>query len=250
MIAPMHGDTTIMDQPEEWLAQNKTQGEIIGYRMNLVRGKHPVCATDVSTRFVEKLQDIALSDGSIESEAGFTTTPSGMSFSEEHTPFGPSAALERFEIESGKWDQNLEKVFYDTDLLVADAIIDLHRQGVAFSGIQKAFSVGTMGRKKGRRLVPTRWSITACDTMIGNHLLAEVKNCPVINSFRLHEFSSLNNNYAVLLMPTGWQYRMDGSIPACAGKRGVCLFRSRGPCKKDQIFSSWRVLLLLQDGRP
>jgi hypothetical protein len=232
MIAPMHGDTAIMDQPEEWLAQNKTQGEIIGYRMNLVRGKHPVCATDVNTRFVEKLQDIALSDGSIESEAGFAATPSGMSFSEEHTPFGPSAALERFEIESGKWDRDLEKVFYDTDLLAADAIIDLHRQGVPFSGIQKAFSVGTMGRKKGRRLVPTRWSITACDTMIGNHLLADVKKCPVIDSFRLHEFSSLNNNYAVLLMPTGWQYEWTEAFLHVLGNEEYVFSDHEGHAKK------------------
>jgi DNA repair protein NreA len=110
MIAPMHGDTAIMDQPESWLAQNKTQEEIIGYRMNLVRGKHMVSATGLDNRFVEKLQEIALADGSIESEAAFSTTPAGMSFSEEHTPFGPSAAIERFEIETGKWNRDLEKV--------------------------------------------------------------------------------------------------------------------------------------------
>ncbi|MEN6443303.1 MAG: Nre family DNA repair protein [Methanoregula sp.] len=232
MIAPMHGNTAIMDQPESWLAQNKTQSEIIGYRMNLVRGKYPVCATDISTRFVEKLQDIALSDGSVESEAGFANAPAGISFSEEHTPFGPSAALEHFEIESGKWDRNLEKVYYDTDLLAADAIIGLHRQGVPFSGIQKAFSVGTMGRTKGRRLVPTRWSITACDTMIGDHLLNEVKKYPVIDSFRLHEFSSLHNNYAVLLMPTGWQYEWSEAFLHVLGNEEYVFSDHEGHAKK------------------
>jgi hypothetical protein len=44
------------------------------------------------------------------------------------------------------------------------------------------------------------------DTTIGDHLLNEVKKCPVIDTVRVHEFSSLHNNYAVILMPTGWQY--------------------------------------------
>ena len=206
MITPMHGDTGIMDRPEEWISGNRTQGEIIGYRMNLVRGKHMTNACDLDNRFVEKLQEIVLADGSIESEAAFESTPAGHSFSEEHTPFGPSAPLERFEIEAKRWDHSLEKVFYDTDLTARNAVLDLHHSGLAFSSIQKAFSAGTMGRGPNRRLVPTRWSITACDTMIGDRLLSEVKKCPVIDTWRLHEFSSLHNRYAVILMPTGWQY--------------------------------------------
>jgi len=206
MIAPVHGDTAVMDMPESWIAGNKTQEEIIGYRMNLVRGKHMVDAGDLDNRFVEKLQEITLSSSSVESEIAFTDTPKGTTFSEEHAPFGPSAPIERFEIESGRWDKDLERVYYDDDLRAKDAVIGLHQQGVPFSAIQKAFSAGTMGRGGDRHLVPTRWSITAVDTTIGDHLLTEVKKCPVIDTVRVHEFSSLHNNYAVILMPTGWQY--------------------------------------------
>jgi len=206
MIATVHGDTAIMDLPESWIAGNKTQEEIIGYRMNLVRGKHMVDAADLDNGFVEKLQEITLSSTSVESEIAFTDTPKGTTFSEEHAPFGPSAPIERFEIESGRWDKDLERVYYDDDLRAKDAVIGLHQQGVPFSAIQKAFSAGTMGRGGGRHLVPTRWSITAVDTAIGDHLLTKVKKCPVIDTVRVHEFSSLYNNYAVILMPTGWQY--------------------------------------------
>ena len=206
MIAPVHGDTGIMDRPEEWISGNLTQEEIIGYRMNLVRGKRMTNASDIGSKFVEKLQEIVLADGSVESEAAFESAPTGLSFSEEHTPFGPSAPLEHFNIESGRWDPSLEKAFYDTDLTARNAVLDLHRSGLTFSTIQKAFSAGTMGRGARRHLVPTRWSITACDTMIGDHLLSEVKKCPVIDTIRLYEFSSLHNRYAVLLMPTSWQY--------------------------------------------
>jgi hypothetical protein len=33
-----------------------------------------------------------------------------------------------------------------------------------------------------------------------------VKKNPVLDTWRVHEFSSLHNNYAVILMPTSWQY--------------------------------------------
>jgi hypothetical protein len=206
MIAPVHGDTTIMDMPESWIPGQKSQEDIIGFRLSLVRGKRQVEAADLGNPFVESLQEIALSAGSVESEAAFSTEPRGTSLSEEHTPFGPSAPIESFEIEPGRWDQNLEKVYYDTDLPAAEAIVDLHTKDVSFSAIQKAFSAGTMGRGGKRHLVPTRWSITACDSTIGDRLLASVKNYPVIDTWRVHEFSSLHNRYAVILLPTGWQY--------------------------------------------
>jgi len=206
LVTPVHGDTAIMDTPEDWIAGKKTQEEIIGYRMGLVRGKRMIDASDLTTRFVEQLQEISLSASSVESEVSFSSIPAGTSFSEEHTPFGPSAEIERFDTEGGRWNRDLETVFYDTDLPAAEAVVALHKKGVPFSHIQKAFSVGTMGKSKGRHLVPTRWSITACDTTIGDNLLMQVKKNSVIDTWRVHEFSSLHNNYAVILMPTGWQY--------------------------------------------
>jgi len=206
MIAPLSGDTTIMDMPESWIPQEKSQEDIIGYRMNLVRGKQIVGIKDLENSFVEKLQNISLSENSIESEAEFIKKPRGTSFSDEHAPHGPSALIQKFDIESVKWDRELEKVFYDSDLLAADAVLDLNNKGISFSNIQKAFSVGAMGVGKRRKLVPTKWSITACDSTIGDRLLKSVRYNDVLDIHRVYEFSSLNNYYAVLLLPSEWQY--------------------------------------------
>jgi hypothetical protein len=206
MIAPLHGDTAIMDAPESWIPAQKTQEEIIRYRLGLVRGKKLAKITDLKNRFVGKLQDISLASSSIDSEAEFDRTPRGQSLSDEHMPFGPSALIEKFDISNVKWDHELEKVYYDGDLLAADALTDLHKKGVPFSSIQKAFSVGTMGRERSRKLVPTRWSITACDSTIGKRLLQDVRQYDMIDCYRVHEFSSLNNYYSVLLLPMAWQY--------------------------------------------
>ncbi|HPW73082.1 MAG TPA: Nre family DNA repair protein [Methanothrix sp.] len=206
MISPQHGDTMIMDRPESWIPEKKSQEEIIRYRLNLIRGKREMKVTELDCRFSEMLRDISLSASSIESEAQFIQAPRGMSFSDEHTPFGPSAPLERFEIGNSRWDRDLEKVYYDGDLKAADAVEDLHHSGLPFSSIQKAFSVGAMGTKKRRRLVPTRWSITACDSILGDRLLGSVRDYDPIDCCQVRESAGLNNYYAVILLPTTWQY--------------------------------------------
>ncbi len=233
MIAPAHGDTSIMDMPEAWIPRDRTQEEIIGYRLGLVRGTRRVNATDLGNRFIGQLQEIALSAGSVESEAAFARTPQGMHFSEEHTPYGPTAPIERFEAGEGRWQGDLEKVYYDTDLTASDAIISLHKKNVPFSSIQKAFSAGTMGRERGRRLVPTRWSITACDTGIGDSLLKRVQRCPVLDTVRVHGFSSLHNTYAVILLPTGWQYEWTEAFSHVLGREEFIFSDHEGHRRKS-----------------
>ncbi|MDD5143166.1 hypothetical protein [Methanoregula sp.] len=236
MVVPEHGDTMVMDMPEAWIPGNHTQEEIIGYRMNLIRGKQQVNAADLDNRYIGKLQEISLSQASLESEVSFTATPQGQSFSEEHTPFGPSAGIERFDVEPGRWNPKLERTFYDTELRAADAVVDLHKNGVPFSSIQKAFSVGIMGQGRARHLVPTRWSITACDTIIGDRLLSGVKKNPVIDTWKVHEFSSLNNHYAVILMPTAWQYEWSEAFLHVLGNEEL-VFSDHESTKKKTTYS-------------
>ena len=206
MISPFHGDIRIMDSPESWIPEDLSQDEIIGYRMSLVRGKRLLDVRDLSGRFTEQLRDIALSSTSLESEAVFSDSPIGGFSGEEHTPFGPSACLDRFTTGSARWEAGLEKVYYDTDFRAGDAIIHLHSEGFPLSAVQKALSAGAVGRQKDRRLVPTRWAITACDTTLADSFLSKVRRCEMVDSFRVHEFSSLYNHYAVILMPVPWEF--------------------------------------------
>ncbi len=205
MIAPYHG-SAILDQPEQWIPNNKTQEDIIGFRLDLVRGKQLVSIKELDNKLVQKLREISLSENSVESEAQFKSIPRGMSFSEDHSPFGPSAGIEKFEIGNFKFEQHLEKAYYDTDLKAGDGIWDLYTDGVSFSQIQKALSSGTLGIGKERKLVPTRWSITAADSTLANRLYRGVIYYDILENYEVYEFSSLNNYYAVILLPTPWQY--------------------------------------------
>jgi len=206
MIAPYEGDTSILDTPENWIPRGKTQEDIIRFRLELVRGKQKVGIKDLDNRLVHKLQEISLARESVDSEAHFHGKPKGFTFDEEHMPYGPSATIDRFAIGNVKWEQHLEKAHYDTDLKAVDAVASLYKDGVLFSQLQKALSTGTLGMGKNRKLVPTRWSITAVDSMLADNLYEKVRHYEVMPEYRVYEFASLNNYYAVLLTPTPWQY--------------------------------------------
>lgn len=204
LVPQQHGSTEIMDQPESWL--EKQPEDVISYRMQLIRGKKLIKIDDVENRTATMLREMILSKNSVEMEAVFKKEPRGLNFHEETQPFGPSALIDKMQIDSGKFDHKMEKAHYDTDLLSRDAIINLYDKGVLVSSIQKAFSIGSFGLDKNRKLVPTRWSITAVDDTLSLDLLEKVKKNPVIDSYKLYEFKSFNNYFIVLLTPTNWQY--------------------------------------------
>jgi hypothetical protein len=198
-------DSFVYDAPEQWLGQYQKK-EIINFRLQLLRGMKLVDVKDTGGVFSQQLQDVALSKQSLYAHAEFKKIPCGVTFSEDHQPFGPSAELAVMETETGSWQHDMEKAFYDTDLLARDAVLDLAQKEVPFSSIQKALSVGSFGKTKTRKLVPTRWSITATDDILGKDAMEDVRQNEVIDEFRVYESNGLHNYYAVMLTPTQWQY--------------------------------------------
>jgi hypothetical protein len=103
-------------------------------------------------------------------------------------------------------DQWIEKAYYDVDLRAADAVKAIYDRGTPVSKIMKALSVGAFGVRKRRRLVPTRWSITAVDSMLSLNLIENVKDYPIINEYRIYESTYLDNRFEVIFLPEGWKY--------------------------------------------
>ena len=209
MIPPVMGDTSEIDTPELWL--NKSIDDIVDFRSQLVRGKFTVNISDVENpnRVVEFTRELALSKNSVFAEAMFEKKPYGrVAFYDEIQPHGPSAPIKTLDITNPKYEQHIEKAFYDTDLKSKDAILDIYRGGVRISRIQRAFSVGAFGVKKYRRFVPTRWSITAVDSTIGKELMKNTKTYPYINEFRVYYLNQFDNRWIVLMTPSEWQYEL------------------------------------------
>lgn len=209
LLPPTYGDTSEMGTPERWVG--KSIDEIVDMRFNLVRGKYRIDATDFRQygRMVDKVQEIALSPWSIDVEAGFSNKPKGNIILDDCIePFGPSARIERMAVGNGRFERNLSRCFYDTDMKATDAVVSAYKAGTLVSEIQKAFSVGTMGVEKNRRFVPTRWSITAVDDIIGKDLLKTTKLNDTIEDFRLYQWNQLDNRWAILLMPCTWRFEL------------------------------------------
>ena len=84
--------------------------------------------------------------------------------------------------------------------------MELYDRGVMVTKIQRALSVGAFGIEKNRRLVPTRWSITAVDDILSKNLAQQVKTFPEINEYRVYESKYLDNVFEVLMIPDMWRY--------------------------------------------
>jgi hypothetical protein len=209
MIPPYHGDTSLMDTPERWVGLSID--DIIDFRSNLVRGMHNVDIHDVenSSKLVVKTRELAMARNPPEAVAEFEKKPVGrLTVDDDVQPFGPSAKIKRFDLSNFRFDNRLEKAFYDTDLKARDAVISLYKDGSLLSQIQRAFSVGAFGMGKRRKFVPTRWSITAVDSNLGLHMLETTKTFPTINDYRIYETNQLDNRWAILMMPTSWRYEL------------------------------------------
>ena len=208
LVPPIVGDTSLMDSPEEWIG--KTVDEIVGFRTSLVRGRFKVNVKkpERAGRLMDQTLELALAREPVETDVVFRKRLSGrFLFDGEVQPMGPSAPLRSMEVGSSKTDHRIEKAYSDADLRAEEAILSLYRDGVPVSKIQRAFSVGVFGVKRQRRLVPTRWSITAVDSTISRRLIEDqVKGRPTINEYRVYEFSYLGNRFLVLFMPGGWSY--------------------------------------------
>ena len=214
MIPPVHGDTTILDRSEMWIG--KSIEEIANYRLSLVRGLFSINVHDTNGRYLENMRELAMSDRPAESEATFEKKPFAdielekeVRFNAEAAPFGPAAPLKTFKASSLSADPRIEAAHYDTDLRASDAIMELYRRGVETSSIHRVLSVGMLGLKKNRKLVPTRWSISATDDTISSRLAKKNEANPSIDLFEIMQYSHLANYYSIILIPDDvWSFEM------------------------------------------
>ncbi len=207
LVPPVHEDTAIYDLPEQWFG--KSMDEIVGFRSLLIRGKHMVNVTKINEagKILDQTRELALADNSVDTELNLTKKPRGsITLSDDVQPFGPSAPIRDLHVGNARYNDKIEKAYYDTDLRATNAVVELYSKGVMVTKLQKAFSVGAFGIEKKRRLVPTRWSITAVDDILSKSLVAKVKTFPEINEYRVYESIYLDNVFEILMIPAQWSY--------------------------------------------
>ena len=207
LVPPVQEDTSVYDLPEFWFG--KSIDEIVGFRSMLIRGKHRVHVQkfEKAGKIIDKTRELALAVNPVDVELLLKKKPRGfILLDDEVQPFGPSAPIRDLIVGNARWDHQIEKAYNDTDLKAAEAVLELYGRGVFVTKIQRAFSVGSFGLEKNRRFVPTRWSITAVDSIISKELMEKVKTFPEISEYRVYESVYLDNIFEVLMLPNAWSY--------------------------------------------
>ncbi|HKW43527.1 MAG TPA: hypothetical protein VJP06_04990 [Thermoplasmata archaeon] len=201
-------DTSILDASESWLSYELP--EILRFRLSLVRGKAPrrVAEARAPDSILSTIQEGAMASRPIDTEMWFTKKPSLVSpFSARAPPSGPSADLEKIDLASNpSVPRRVDDLVSDTDVRAGEAVGDLYDHGITQSQITRIFSVGLLGTKERRRLVPTEWSITAVDDILAKQLVRDVRGFPWINDVEVRSASGLANNVAVLLFPQAFMF--------------------------------------------
>jgi hypothetical protein len=103
-------------------------------------------------------------------------------------------------------DPHLDRLTSDIHANARVAVEELYHRGVRVSRIQRAFSVGTLGRRGRRRLVPTRWSITAVDDLLSKMNLERVRDLPELSEILVHRFTALDNRWVIAFLPGSYRY--------------------------------------------
>lgn len=201
-------DAWIYDAPVHWASNDFDIPQIVDLRSSLINSRFKANIKQ-QNRFLEISQEVGMASKpvdveiTLEKKPFFCLTTDAMA-----APMGPSASLKNVSITSDpKIHTKVEKVVSDTDLLANPALAYLYRSGFDENFLSKLLSVGVLGKRLGRKLVPTRWSITAVDDLLCKSILEEVRNYSV-GDYCVYFGNYLGNYYLFLLFPEPWSYEL------------------------------------------
>lgn len=194
----------IIDNPRLWYGANFS--EIIEMRSLLVRSKRKQGVYE-NNRFLQESQEIALSIKPIDIETKFKKEPTyKISFSAISQPIGPSGEIENFKIVENPKIPKIVDALISERINTTDAVFQLYNKKFDVYYLATAFSSGVFGREINRKIVPTRWSITAIDDIIAKELMKRIRQYPEINEFFVYSNEYLFNHFEILLMPGKWEF--------------------------------------------
>jgi len=121
---------------------------------------------------------------------------------------GFSAPLKKAKVTSNvKIDRKVDKIIND-EIKASEGIEYLYKNNFNEYTLSKILSVGVLGLEKNKRLVPTRWSITATDDMLGKNILNQIKDYKWIENYELFFGEFMGNCYLVMLIPNVFSYEL------------------------------------------
>ncbi len=174
------------------------------------RKRASVDVHDVWDGFVGTQREIAMAQGPVDIEFGVEETADmNVSLDNITSPRGPQATANSARLtENPSIPRAVKKTLEDDDWNADGAMSYLYEKGFDVYDISQILSAGTLGESENRRLVPTRWSITAVDDTVGQQLHESVISNPSVNEVQVHKIAYMGNNYWVVLAPGQWEFEL------------------------------------------
>ncbi len=102
--------------------------------------------------------------------------------------------------ENTSTSEKIEK-YTQTDIKAKEAIISLYESKNNESQITNLLSLGNFGINFNKKMVPTKWAITAYDQTIEKYLFEKIRNYKTINKYELYHFKDKGNEFVIILFP-------------------------------------------------
>jgi len=191
-----------------WLWKNIE--EVIKLRVSLLRASKLV-RVDLAREpndFILDIQEAVASIKPVEVEAQIEKVSKKAEFDDVIQPMGYSAIVEKIKLaENPKIPKKVQKIHSD-DIKAVEAIKILHDAGFSTYYLQKIFSAGMLGIKEKRKLVPTRWSITAVHSILGENLKKEIVTYDTISEHYLFNYEHFGNHFEIILSPGTYFFQL------------------------------------------
>ena len=207
-----HGNTSYMGRPEEWFSKNAQILDILNYRSRMIysRFSSSIKYSSENEKLKKLMQEVAMTSSPVSMEFKLRKKPYVNFTLDTHASIigNPANLLSaRFE-ENPKIDKKVDYLVSDTDAKSIQASEELYKAKIPVSDIIKLLSAGLLGLRKNRKLVPTRWAITATDSNLSELLLDNVRYHPLLQEFRLFHSEYLGNHYEILLIPSEFSFEV------------------------------------------
>jgi hypothetical protein len=199
-------DAWAYDAPRHWAQQNMGIADVAAFRASLVNSRF-TSNVKQPDKLVEIAQDVAMSAKPVDINVELEKKPSlNLQTDRWVAPMGPQAKLKKLQLSSNpRIPTRVQKFYDDTDALASEAVVNLYEHSLDENALSRMLSVGVFGKQ--RKLVPTRWSITATDDILGNNFLEKVRE-QQIGEYAAYFGSFLGNYYLLLFFPEQWSYEL------------------------------------------
>lgn len=197
-------NANIYEDYKGWAKNGISVKDVLNLRGGLLNSRFTSSVTDVrlNNKFSMIAQDIAISSNPVDVEIELKDkVRSGMGRDQVVTPHGMKAQLKNAKVTNNiKVNKFVDRVMND-EVKSNEGMNILYKRGIDEYAIQKILSVGALGISRDKKMVPTRWSITATDDNLAKDIMKRVRTYPYIQDYQLMFGEFLGNQYLILLFP-------------------------------------------------